>query len=101
MGRAHHPYRRSFTRVELLVVLSILGLLASMLLPVVNRARERSNRIKCASNLKQIGLALNMYSNNERNGSFPRTLFSPGAPLTLTTAGYGDSLGPFDMTTGV
>jgi len=59
-----------FTLIELLVVIAIIGILAGILLPVLGKAKESARQVQCASNLKQVGLAINMYA-SDNGGSFP------------------------------
>jgi prepilin-type N-terminal cleavage/methylation domain-containing protein/prepilin-type processing-associated H-X9-DG protein len=98
--------QRAFTLIELLVVIGIITLLIGILLPAAEHVRHQAYIDKCASNLRQIGLAITMYE-NDNHGFFPRTINDPTAPLAPSTgAGEADPFIPGgvaanDLTAGI
>jgi prepilin-type N-terminal cleavage/methylation domain-containing protein len=84
---------QAFTLIELLIVIGIVTLLLAILLPAVEHVRHQAYIDKCASNLRQIGIGLTMYE-QDNHGNFPRTVYDPAAPLT---AGTGvNAVDPFE-----
>lgn len=71
------PPGRAFTLVELLVVIGIISLLISILLPAMNNARRQANTVKCASQMRQLGIAALLYA-NEYKQVIPRDNFAGG-----------------------
>jgi len=88
--------KHGFTLIELLVVIAIIAILAAILFPVFARARENARRTSCQSNLKQVGLGLRQYS-QDNDELFPLTYVDVNASGTFDAAdsGWVQSVQPY------
>ena len=81
MFRARRSSRAGFTLIELLVVIAIIAILAAILFPVFAQAREAARKTSCTSNLRQVGIAFGLYT-QDFDESYPWAASNLGATTT-------------------
>jgi len=106
MGRAFRAAQKrscqtaaGFTLVELLVVIAVIAVLASLLLPALNAARNRARRTECLSNLKQISLGIRLYADDHAD-TLPSTVITNGMPWSYQWRFYKELTKCYDGLNG-
>ena len=101
--------KRGFTLIELLVVIAIITILAAILFPVFAQAREAARKSTCLSNLKQIGLGMQMYTQDYdemlpppyTNSAVPSGTAPASEPIHASAFGWGDLIMPYIKNAGI
>jgi len=92
--------RKGFTLIELLVVIAIIAILAAILFPVFAKVREKARATSCTSNMKQVGLGLLQYQ-QDNDEAFPVGFQYAGANGNVSGAGWAGPISPYIKSTGV
>lgn len=79
--------RRAFTLLELLVVVAVIGVLAATILPALSKAKQRAYQTACMSNMKQVGIAMQLFV-NDNDDTLPGPVFSGARASYDKTSGY-------------